>query len=231
MPENYPGDSIVRMDKMKPMKTPAQKRQIRIAVIVLLVVIATGVGAYFLLIPKEATYQLSDYQTATVRLITLNNIVQAGGTVVILLQLDIPNKQAGYAQGLLVKEGDTITEETILAELEFPDLEDYLFDKQIELTSAESSLRQTITSFKHSRAKLLRDIVEEEKNVEKLIRLVEVYASRQSELENARKSLAELQYSLAEQDDLHALAVENGQNTITQYKAQIERLEEDIEGA
>ena len=44
---------IVREESIKPYKTPQQKRQRLIAVIVVLVIAALGAGAYFLLVPRE----------------------------------------------------------------------------------------------------------------------------------------------------------------------------------
>jgi HlyD family secretion protein len=224
-------EPIVQIDRMKPVRSPAQKRQLRIALIVLVLVIIVGGGAYFLLVPREEVYALRDYETAVVRRITLEDSAQAGGTVEVPVQVQIPNRQSGYSLELFAREGDQVNPDTLLGRLEFPEVEDSLFDKEVERTSAESSLAQIRTSHKYSRSRLLRDIEEAEDTVEKLNSLAQVNSARKSDLQDAEKILEELKFDLEEADELHVLAVQNAETTITQYQAQIGRLEEDLSAA
>ena len=58
---------IVDVQNVKPYRSPRQRRQVLIAMIVVLIAAAMGAGAYLLLAPRAKTYTLRTYDTAKVQ--------------------------------------------------------------------------------------------------------------------------------------------------------------------
>ncbi len=101
-----PARRIVHEENIKPFKTPHQKQQRLMAVILGSAVAGLAVGAYFLLMPHQDVYRLRGYETA---LVTRSNLVystQAGGVVAFPVQLTLPSPEEGIAAQLYVQEGD-----------------------------------------------------------------------------------------------------------------------------
>ena len=236
---------IVNESNVKPFKTPQQKRQRLIAIFVVVTILAIVAVAYFLLVPREETYKLKDYESTVVQLGDLAQVVQASGAVDIPAQIQITSPQSGEADVLFVQEGEAVVIGQALARLEVPALLDELEDLEADLDSQVRSYEKTvqqnlITNKRAERdiSSLKKDITEAEEERVRLEELVKVNAARQSELDTAEKQVEDLRDSRAEKElqleenkELQALDAEISQASIERTKIKIERLKEEIEEA
>ena len=232
-------ESIVREDRIKTFRSPNQKRQRRIAVIVVAVVLALAAGGYFLLAPREDVYHLRDYDTDIVKRGDLAQIVQASGAVTIPVTLSVLSPETGYAAVLEVQEGQAVAENQLLARLDVPDLEDELEDLEADLQVKEQNLASSIEEDRFALQKLEQslkyleeDIVEAEQEVVLMKQLVAINASRQSELEAAQDELEALlrekeglELDIEEKQVLSALSQDSQRTSIEQARTAIQRLE------
>jgi len=239
------GRRIVNVDSVRPYKSPKQRKQRTIAIIVVLGVIALGAGAYFLVVPRQDTYTLKSYDSQVVTAGTMVESTQASGAVAFPVQMSLLSPEAGYASALYVVEGDAVTTGQVLARIDTPDLEDSLEDLQTDLEDANRSFEQTqaqneITLARKVReiASLKEDIGDAVAEVERLKKLVAINASRESELDNAEESLESKQESLEEKElqleeerRLIELGEQAKQATIRSLETKISRLLERIDEA
>ena len=135
--------SIVNEDSVKPFKTPAQKRQRLIAVVVVLIIVGITAGAYFLLAPREKSYNLQNFQSTTVQRGDLVQSTQASGSVEIPALFNLVSPETGEAARLFVTEGEFVEKGQILASLDAPDLDDQLDDLESELVTAKRNFDKT----------------------------------------------------------------------------------------
>ncbi len=236
---------IVNESNVKPFKTPQQKKQRLIAVIVVVFVLALTGIAYLLLVPGADTYKLRSYTTSVVKVGDLAQTTQASGAVDIPVQIQVSSPQAGGADALFVQEGDIVTKGQALARLDVPDMYNELDDLESELESAErsyeKSLQQNLITNKRAEREirnLKKDIAEAEEERDRLAELVKINASRKSDLESAEKQVEKLKESKIEQElqleenkVLQALGDEINQASISGIETKIARLQAEIEEA
>ena len=236
---------IVNESNVKPFKTPQQKKQRWIAVIVVVVILAITGIAYLLLVPGTETYKLKDFTTSVVTLGDLAQTTQASGAVDIPVQISVSSPQAGWADALFVEEGETVAKGEALARLDVPDLLDELDDLNSSLDSAiisyEKSIEQNLITNKRAEREILtlkKDIAEAEEERDRLAELVTINASRKSDLEDAEEQVEDLKETKAEKElqleedkVLQALDDEINQANITAIETKIARLEGEIEEA
>jgi HlyD family secretion protein len=238
-------ESIVREDKIKTFRTPNQKRQRRIAIIVVAVVLLLAAGGYFLLVPREDVYRLSEFDTQVARRGDLAQITQASGTVTIPVTLGVLSPETGYAAVLMVEEGEVVAKDQLLARLDVPDLEDELEDLQANLQVKEQNLATSIQEDSFALQKLRKslnyveeDIFEAREEVTRMEQLVEINASRRSELETAEDQLKallrereELVLDIEEKQVLSVLSQESQSASIELDRTTIQRLQQRISEA
>ncbi|MBI9104924.1 MAG: efflux RND transporter periplasmic adaptor subunit [Spirochaetales bacterium] len=226
-------------------KPPGQKKQMVVTLIVLVVIVAAGAAAWFLLTSSGDSYTLRDWDSAIVNLGTYDESIQASGTVEIPRQVDLPNQTEGYAETVLVSEGDSITPADVLASLEIPSLEEDLEDYILDLETERLSLNQSRVEYEYQILDLETDIerlnddlIEAELEVTKKEQLVSINASRQSDLETAqdtledlRESLADTRINLKKQQELKELTLQSKEASIRQLEARITRTEEELDDA
>ena len=243
MPEER--SKIVNESNVKPFKTPQQKKQRLIVVIVIISILILAGAAYLLLVPKEASYNLKSYSTAVVEVGDLAQVFQASGAVDLPVQIQVASPQAGEADSLYVSEGAGVVKGEPLARLDVPDLFEQLDDLESELDSArrnyEKSIQTDLVTNKRAEREIMslkKDIAEAEEERERLVELVKINASRESDLETAEKQVEELrdqktekELQLEENKDLQALDDEISQATITGIETKIARLKAEIEEA
>lgn len=234
---------IINEDQVRPYKSPGQRKQLKILFGVIILIIILGVTAYFLIIPKDDTYLLKDYETAVVIMGDLVQTVQASGTVAIPTQMNVINQAEAYVRKLYVKEGDVVKKGQLLAQLESSGLEEELEDLQISLDDAKNSYKKAETQHDFAIKKIERnlqsletEILEAEEEVAKLEELVKINASRQSELDTAKKSRdslntdqEDLKASLDEEKQLYTLDVSLRQSNIKQLEIKKERIVNEID--
>ena len=236
---------IVNESNVKPFKTPQQKRQRWVALIVVVLVLGLTAVAYLLLAPREETYKLRSYTTAVVTLGDLAQITQASGAVDIPVQIQVASPQAGDADALLVQEGDSVVKGQILARLDVPNLFEQLDDLRSDHDAArrsfEKSVQQNLITNKRAEREILnfkKDIAEAEDERDRLSELVKINASRKSDLQAAEKKVEELKGTRAEKElqleenkALQALDEEISRAHIAGIETKIRRLEGEIEKA
>ncbi|MAG13801.1 MAG: hypothetical protein CMN78_04315 [Spirochaetales bacterium] len=236
---------IVNEGNVKPFKTPQQKRQRWIAIVVVLAILGVTAIAYFLLIPQEDVFELNNYQSAIVKLGNLTQTTQASGAVVLPVQLLMSSPEAGYAAGIFAAEGDTVVNGQILARIDVPDLQDELVDLEKELESARRAygklIQQNLVINKRKERDILgmkKDVAEAEEERDRLRELVKINATRRSDLDQAEKALeaardgkTEQELQLQEDTDLQALDVEIQRAAITRTETQVQRINERIDAA
>ena len=238
-------ESIVQVDRLKPVRTPRQKRQLRTVLIVLIVVPLLAAGGYFLLIPREEVFRLTDYTSDVVRRGNLSQTTQASGTVSIPSTLSVLSPETGYTASLMVEEGEFVQKGQILARLDVPDLllelEDLLADLQIKRQNRDASseeTRFTLMKLRKSVGYTEEDIQDARDEVLRMEKLVEINDSRQSELDTVNTNLRtllrskeDLLFSIEETQSLAALSQENQEAEIARVETEIARLRDRIADA
>ena len=239
-----PEESIVRINSGR-IRPPGHRRQMVLAVTVMLLILGASLGAFFLLKGKKETYILRDFEKAAVRLGTFSESIQASGTVSLVRQVDLPNQTEGYADRLFVAEGDTVTPATVLAALEVPSLQEDLEDYQLQLEEARLTLerltaenRYEIRSLTQSAARLEKTRDEAQEDADTREELVKVNASRSTEweealdtLESAEESLEDARMELEKQQELNLLSLKTQEAVIRQLETRIQRTLNEIEEA
>ena len=235
-------EPIIREQKIRTFRNPNQKRQRRIAVIVVAAVLGLAAGGYFLLMPREELYRLRDYDTAVVVRGDLAQVTQASGTVTIPTTLSVLSPETGYAALVEVQEGEVVREGQLLARLNVPDLEDDLADLKADLRVKEQDLASSIEQDRFALQKLEQsltytkeDIQEAQKEVARVEQLVQINASRQSDLDAANTELRALQrekeqleLEIEEKQALSVLSESSQRASIELDRTAIERLEQRI---
>ncbi len=240
--------SIIEDVKVKPFRSPGQKRQGRILLLTVIVVAALGTAAYFLLVPREEQYVLRSYDSAAAERGEMVKTVQASGSVSVPVQLTVTAQdvgETGYSDKLYADEGDAVEKGQVLAVLSVPDLDEELTDLRSDLEDAERSLQQLVVQngFALDKAqreldRLKEDVSDAEEEVGRQKKLVAVNSSRQSDLDAAEDALSNLeeqyeeqQISINEEKILNALEEEARQAVIDRYRIRLDRLTADIDAA
>ncbi len=236
---------IVNESNVKPIKTPQQKKQRLIVLIVVVSILLLTGAAYLLLVPKEESYDLKSYSTAVVELGDLAQTTQASGSVDIPVQIQVASPQEGAADALFVREGDSVVKGQALARLDVPDLFELLDDLKSDLDSANRSFDKSVQQnlIANNRAEreitsLKKEIAEAEDERDRLAQLVNINASRKSDLEAAVEELdrleedrTEKELQLEENKALQVLDGEISRANIAGIETKIVRLEAEIEEA
>ncbi|NRB80067.1 MAG: hypothetical protein HRU38_15605 [Saccharospirillaceae bacterium] len=195
--------SIVNNDSVKPQKTPAQKRQTKMALMTIGLVVTAIVIAYYVLLPKNSRFVLSDYQSNVVLKQDFEKTVQATGTTQIPIQMIVPNPQEGYVLTVNVVVGDFVKIDDVLAVFSVPLLDETIEDLQFELKREKRELQRLILeqsiSIEDTQEKirlLKQDINDAQAEVTKYKKLVNINLSRLTQLEDKQAFLEDIQYSL-----------------------------------
>ena len=233
---------IVRDENIKPFKTPQQKRQRLIALVVVLGILAVGAGAYLLLVPREEVYRLKSYEIQVVAQGDLIQSTQASGSVLLPVQMTLVSQEGGYAAELYVSEGDRVEAGKLLTRIDVPDLVDELEDLNTELDDAKRDLvlsdaQDEVTLERKAReiAGLDEDVEEQKEERDRIAKLVAINASRQSDLDEAEAKLKDLEDQLEEKElqyeedrRIQVLQRQSRQATIQKLETKVQRTEERI---
>ncbi len=230
--------SIVQKDNVRPFKTPAQKRQMRILFGVIAGIVIIAAVAYVLIVPRDKVYTLTDYTTSVVRKADLVQTTQASGSVAIPVQINVLSPEEAYAKQLYVKEGGKVTKGQLMAALSASDLLDQLDDLRTSLANSKRDLVKAQTQNKYTIQKMERDlklldkqIADAQEDVDKMKALVDINASRQSDLDAKQNALDDLvnkkeesEISLRQEKEMENLDTDSRNADIAQMQTKIDRL-------
>ncbi|MBN2656212.1 MAG: efflux RND transporter periplasmic adaptor subunit [Spirochaetales bacterium] len=222
---------IIQVEESSPLISRSKKKKAYISGAVVAAIFAAVVIVIFLNTSGDIR-TVGDYTVAKVISGSFTTSTEASGTVVLPTQVSIVNMETGYAREIYVKEGDSITESTILAVLDVPDLEEQRDDLLDELEtqkialeeirlSHEYSIRELDISLKRNEA----DIGEAEETEATEKELMELKSSRASDYEAAVDALQSLR---EQREDLllsREKAVRSGVLSLKKQEAQISSLE------
>lgn len=235
---------IIDVDRTAPLISSKKKNQGKIT---LLVLIGATLAIVFsiLFFTGSKVQKIGDYTVATVDSGTITSSTDASGTVVLPTQVSIVSTSEGYADILNISVGDKITTETILAQLEVPDLELERVDYENTIESKEIALEQvelnnyfTIKELETSIERKKRDIEEAKEELKKAESLKELKSSRESDYEtaienltNLEEELFDLELKLEKEGRSGELNVKSQETQIKQAKLGLDRVLEAIEDA
>lgn len=233
---------IIQMDDVAP-KTSKEKKRRRSLLIIALIALAAGIMGFLWFSAQPESMSVRDYESSLVRSGQFISTTEASGTVLLPTQVEIVSPREGYAQSILVSEGDQVGTEDILAVLNVPDLEDELNEYSlnleqayIELESIENTALYNIQGLERSLSRLDADILEAEEDVQTMKALAELKSSRESDYEDALDTLEAL---LEEREDLQSdleealvskdIDLRKQQAAINQLQVELASVKEDIE--
>ena len=225
--------------------TPKGKRKKRWLILIGLAGLTAAVlGMMGIMIPDETTV-ITDYTTAVVQKTSLTVTTEASGTVVFPRQVMLVSPREGYAEALLVEEGQSIAPEDVLAVLDLPDLEDSFDDLTADLAAARITLEEIEVGYHYQIANLKTDLARKKETLEEARKeaeaakdLASLRSSRESDyetaldvLKEAREALEDTEVELERQEALREIALKKQNTSIVQIQTALKRVEEDIEEA
>jgi len=232
---------IIQVEDSAPLISRKKKKQGYITMAGLGIITAIVVTAV-LLMSKENIEVIGDYTVAKVVSGSLTTSTEASGTVVLPTQVSIVSMEEGYASDVFVNEGDSVSDETILAVLDVPELEEELDDLAIELETERINLEEikltqqyTIKELETSLSRLEEEIIEAGLDVEEKKDLLDLKSSRITEYEAAVDVLdsfldekEDLLLDLERENVQGELSVRKQNALINQLQVSLDRLEQDI---
>lgn len=234
--------TIIQIEDVGP-KASREKKKRNLLVLLFILVLAAGIALWFWHSGSKNMFVLKEYTTAQVRQGQLISTTEASGTVVLPTQVEIVSPEDGYTIALYVEEGDVVEKNTVLAELEVPDLEDDLSEltvdleqARIQLESLENDYYFQIEQYKRELIRLDKDITEAEEDVQTMKSLAELKSSRESDYEDAQDTLealeeeredtqADLESSISSRD----FSLRKQQAAINQYQVDLNIVLDDME--
>jgi HlyD family secretion protein len=235
---------IIQVEDSAPLISKNKKRQGYITMVVLAAIVVVVVLSV-LILSRDTIILVGDYTLAKVSSGSLTTSTEASGTVVLPTQVSIVSMEEGYAYKIYVNEGDTVTESTVLAILNVPDLEEERDDLIIELETENIGLDEivltleyTIKELETSLSRLEEEIIEAGLDADEEKALLDLKSSRLTDYEEALEILDDL---LDEKEDLllelekvkkqGALSVRKQEALINQLKVSLNRTVGDIEAS
>jgi len=235
---------IIQVEKSAPLISRKKKKQAYITGGILVGIIVLVI-AVILTMSSSDVHVIGNYTVAKVVSEPLTTSTEASGTVVLPTQVSIAAMENGYANKIYVNEGDTITDSTILAELNVPDLEESRDDLMSNLETESIALEEiklnqeyTIKDLEIQIRRLDADIIDALQDLEAEKKLLELKSSRELEYETAENTLEslreqreDLSLNLEKQQKSGELSLRKQLAVINQLKVNLSRVEQDISDA
>jgi len=235
---------IIQVEKSAPLISKKKKKQAYITGGILVGIIVLVI-AVILTMSSSDVHVIGNYTVAKVVSEPLTTSTEASGTVVLPTQVSIAAMENGYANKIYVNEGDTITDSTILAELNVPDLEESRDDLMSNLETESIALEEiklnqeyTIKDLEIQIRRLDADIIDALQDLEAEKKLLELKSSRELEYETAENTLEslreqreDLSLNLEKQQKSGELSLRKQLAVINQLKVNLSRVEQDISDA
>ncbi len=232
---------IIQVEDSAPLISKKKKKQ----AIVTGVILAGIIGLVILIIGLKSSQNITvigDYTLAKVSSESLTTSTEASGTVVLPTQVSIVSMEEGYAKELLVNEGDSVTDATILAVLDVPELEEDRDDLALELETEKIGLEEIHLDFEYTIKELNidldrinDDIAEAGYDVDAEKELLNLKSSRLSEYEDAVDILdalleekEDLVFSIEKETRGNELNIRKQIALINQLNVSLRRVEQDI---
>ncbi|MDP3177521.1 MAG: HlyD family efflux transporter periplasmic adaptor subunit, partial [Spirochaetaceae bacterium] len=232
---------IVNIVDAKPLAKKGSGRKTAVAVGIVALVAALSVLGFNYL-GREERPVVTSYDMATVEAVDLSSSSDASGTVVVPVQITVSSPQQGYADTLLVSEGDSVAKGQTLARLSVPDIEQELEDLKADIAVARLGADDArvdydyqIASLETSISRLDAQIAQDEEEVATTKALAALKSSRQSDYEAAVDSLESLREK--REDSVAQLELQRKKKdvglrkqaaTIAQLEVALARVEESI---
>jgi len=235
---------IVNMDDVKPLGSRKKKNGTLIVALVIIIA-AAAIGAVFFLNGRSGVPVVQSYTTARVEKGTLVLTTDASGTVVVPAKVTIVSPAAGFAGKVYASVGDTVTTDTVLAEIRVPDLEDELESLLSQLKLSNLSLFETRTDYEFSIANYntslarlevqIADARDEVATQKDLLGLASgstsEYDAAVTALQNLEEKKEDTLASLDRETKKRDIALIRAEENIKVLQTSISRLEEDIADA
>lgn len=222
---------IVHIDEVKPNRSKKSRRATLMGASAAVLLGLAAAGAFFLAGTKSLPV-IQGYDLARVSQGDLTVTSSASGTVVLPQTISVTAPEEGFADQLLVSEGDKVKEGQLLAILSVPDLEDTRKDLQAQLTVARITYDDlvndwdyTLQTTRTSLARTEAEIVKAKADADAKKELATLKSSRQSEYETALETLESYQ---EKRDDTAAQLANNLKKrelALAKQKASIDQLE------
>jgi len=222
---------IVHIDEVKPSRSRKNRRSALIGGALVLALGAAAAGA-FLLAGNRPLPVVQGYDLATVRQGDLTVTSSASGTVVLPQTISVTAPQTGYADRLFVKEGDVVKEDTLLATLSVPDLQDEKLDLEAQLAvaritydSLENDWDYSLQTTKTALARADETIAKDQKDADTKKELSTLKSSLKTDYETALELLTS---DHQKRDDLASQGANQGKKReleLAKQKASIDQLE------
>jgi HlyD family secretion protein len=243
-----PGDQasrrIVNIADVKPRSAKGKKAKTTFALLAM-VAAAVALIAIFGTAGGKKTPSIKGYTVAAVEKADFVKSTEASGTVVVPAEIAVPSPQTGYANALLVAEGDVVAMGKVLATLSVPDLVASRDDLVAQLAVAKLSLAGLAKDYDYqiatqdtSTKRLDAQIATAQKDVDNKKALLALKSSRQSDYDAAVDALTALQQKRedaasqrANLVDKKALDSEKQKATMDQLQVELERANASIEEA
>lgn len=232
---------IIQVEDSAPLISQKKKKQAIVTGVVLFGIVIL----VFLIIGFKSSQSITvvgDYTLAKVSSESLTTSTEASGTVVLPTQVSIVSMEEGYAKELFVNEGDSVSDTTILAILDVPELEEDRDDLALELETEQIGLEEIQLNFEYAIKELNinldrinDDIIEAGYDVDAEKKLLDLKSSRLSEYEDAVEILETLLeekediiFSLEKQNRSSELSIRKQIALINQLNVSLHRVEQDI---
>jgi HlyD family secretion protein len=228
---------IVNFADVKP-RSAKGKRTRTIAAISGMAAVAIALVAVFGAAGAKKTPTVKGYTVAAVEQADFVKSTEASGTVVVPAQIAVPSPQTGYANSLLVAEGDSVAKGRVVATLSVPDLVASRDDLVGQLAVAKIALTGLVKDYDYqiatqdtAAARLDLLIADAQKDVENKKALLALKSSRQSDYDAAVTTLTGLQQKKEDAVSLRANLVEKKAIDSDKQKASIDQLQVELDRA
>lgn len=233
---------IVDSSKVKAYRPPGQRRQWRLVLLVVVLVVGLAVAAYAVLSPRQELYTLRSYEAASVTLGRLVQTTQASGQVAFPVQITLVSPEIGSAAMLYVSEGDWVQEGQLLAKLSASDMEEELEDLRAGLLDAGRSLTKEQLQSRVLLSRKQRQIDALERKIENSMAernevrsMVIAKVSPMSELDAVEDAIQDLiadrdeqRLQLSEDLEIATLDEQDAQASISALEVEIQRQQDRI---
>lgn len=218
------------------------RRQAFLAVFALVVIGGVVAAAYFLFLPHDETYRLTNYDTATVTVTTLQDTVEVSGGVNARSWATVGAPEAGVIDRLYVEEGDWVTAGQVVASLDAESVQETLESRQKDLERQQRTIDRfvlndqfTMRGYDRQRENAVEAVLEAQDELADVQDLYDMGAASRSELEDAQKKVADAQDALDDHDAeveeyqaIHQLDAQNNEDDLQALQDEIAALEERI---